>query len=387
MAITVVMAPPRSVIWFKFLSWIGISSKQAASNSMQIKQQTLDCRIKLTEEENENFNSETFSIEISGSIHAADSVNETFLRISMLDITDGISQAKPVYNSGEEPRISDSPVFCYQSTLGKLREKVTTIPQWMSVAQLNVDSLMLPRKGKRYLQMNILILANSTCKELACGKCTFLYGNSKWGYLDISENNQRAKTLAVPIAFVIGATDNELSVSQVAIIKNWKKNNLCTSQTPDNATKRLMKALRVAGRFFCRGNEIDIHKSCREIARTASVGMRYDIMAFFLCVTQAGDIISAGQLALLNKLANWLEVDQERFRSMREKILPAHMHEVEDINDILGIYPDMNKGQIRKHLNHEYRRWNSITVSCNPEIQAQATHMLKLIGDTRSQYI
>ena len=119
----------------------------------------------------------------------------------------------------------------------------------------------------------------------------------------------------------------------------------------------------------------------------ASVGVRYDIMVLFLRVIKAGNIASAAQLALLNKLVNWLELDHEKFRSMRERILPVYMHEVEDVDDILGISSDMSKEQIHQHLNHEYRKWNAITVSCNSEIQAQASHMLDLIGEARSQYI
>ena len=387
MAIVIAKAPPYSYMRFKFLSWIGIFSKQVAPNPRGIKQQLLSCRVKLKEEKNQNVNSDTFSIEISGSIHAAKSVDNTFTRIYILDIKDGFSESKSVYNSTKEQRTSDPSVFCCQSTLGKLSENVTAIPQWTPIAQLDIAQLMFPRKGKRNLQINASILSSSTCEELACATCTFVYENSKLGYIDIAENNQRAKTLAVPIAFIIGSTDSKLCDSQVATIKKWEESNVHTPQTPNNAIKRLKKALVQAVSFFCRGNERNIYKSCLQIARMASVGVRYDIMDFFLCVTQASGIASAGQLALLNKLANWLEVDHERFRSMRGKILPAHMHEVKDINDILGIYPDMNKGQIRQHLNHEYRKWNAITVSCNSEIQAQATHMLKLIGEARSQYI
>ena len=387
MAVIAIMISPCSFPLPEFLSRIGISSKRVTQNTMPMKPRSLDCRVKLKEGGDLSHSPDTFSVEISGSIHAEDAVDNTFLRISILDITDGLLQAKPVYNSTEEPQISDSPVLCYEGTLGKLREKVTTIPQWMPVAQLNVEQLMFPRRGQRNLRVIASILSNPADEQLAYAACTFVYENPRWGYIDTSENDQCARTMAVPIAFVIGSTGNKLCVSQTAAIKKWEKNNLYTPQAPDSALEKLKRIFRRAVYIFCIKKEVKLYKNCRKIASLASIGVRYDIIDFFLCVTQANGTASAGQLALLTKLANWLEVDHKKFRSMREKTLPANIHEAKDVNDILGIGSDMNKGQVRQHLNHEYRKWNAITVNCDPEIQAQAAHMLKLIGETRLQYI
>ena len=92
-------------------------------------------------------------------------------------------------------------------------------------------------------------------------------------------------------------------------------------------------------------------------------------------------------MALIKELASQLKVDRTRFRTMMEKILSLDMHQVMDVKDVLGITEDMGKDGTRRHLNQEYRKWNSRVTSANPEIQSQADQMLKLIAEARGQYI
>ena len=95
----------------------------------------------------------------------------------------------------------------------------------------------------------------------------------------------------------------------------------------------------------------------------------------------------AKQLALLKKLADLLEVDADRFRSMMEKIIPAGMHEDGDVEIALGVTSDMSNEQTRRHLNKEYLKWNARVTSSNPKIQNQADYMLKFIAEVRTERI
>jgi len=62
------------------------------------------------------------------------------------------------------------------------------------------------------------------------------------------------------------------------------------------------------------------------------------------------------------------------------------MHEVRDIETILGISSDMSKEKVRQHLNKEYSKWNSRVTNADPDIQNQADQMLNLIAEARNQY-
>jgi 23S rRNA U2552 (ribose-2'-O)-methylase RlmE/FtsJ len=103
-------------------------------------------------------------------------------------------------------------------------------------------------------------------------------------------------------------------------------------------------------------------------------------------VAQSKGSVTAEELTFLKNMASWLEVDSDRFRIMMEKILPVDMHEVRDVETILGITSDMSKERVRKHLNKEYGKWNSRVTNADPDIQTQADQMLKLIAEARSQY-
>ncbi len=203
----------------------------------------------------------------------------------------------------------------------------------------------------------------------------------------LEENTQRAKTLAVRLAFAVGAADDRLSDSEVALIKNWARNNIDSSDSSNRARRKLDRALNQAVDFFRDGNQINTYETCREIVEITSLVERYEILELCLHIVQANGIATVEELTLLKNLANRLEVDNDRFRNMMEKILPLGMHEVEDAEVVLGVTSDMSREQTRRHLNKEYRKWNSRVTNCDPEIQNQADQMLKLIADARSQYV
>ena len=77
------------------------------------------------------------------------------------------------------------------------------------------------------------------------------------------------------------------------------------------------------------------------------VAERYDILNLCLRVVKANGLAAEEELNLLKNLAEWLEVNTDRFRSMMEKVLPADMHQTEDMEVILGLTSNMTKTQAR----------------------------------------
>ena len=154
----------------------------------------------------------------------------------------------------------------------------------------------------------------------------------------------------------------------------------------DTDERKLDKALEKTIAFFRTGNNIDTYKICDEIVTIAPVAQRYDILELCLYVAQSKGSVTAEELTLLKNMAEWLGVDSEKFRIMMEKVLPVDMHQVKNVEIILGITSDMSKERVRKHLNKEYSKWNSRVTNADPDIQNQADQMLKLIAEARSQY-
>jgi tellurite resistance protein len=362
--------------------------------SPELDLNVLNCRVKLSKQQSEGLisedggsDSDAFNVEICGSIHAPQDVSSANLSISIVDVTEPRTQGELVQARLKQWQMPDSSVFCYNAKLGKLPHQVTTISDWTSIALLRLDWLSLPRKGKRELMFITSIFPAEGVEQLAWARCYFAYHNRDFGYLDLQENVQRAKTLAVTLAFAVSAADNKLYGCEVELIKNWARENIELSETSNKERLKLEKALNETIAFFRDGNQLDNHDICREIVGIAPLATRYDILNLCLYVAQANGSVTEEELNVLKNIANWLEIDAEKFREMLEKVLPVDMHEVLDIETILGVTSDMNKEKARQHLNKEYSKWSARVTNSDPEIQTQADQMLELIAQARIQYI
>jgi len=364
-------------------------SVQLTESSPPIDMSVLNCRIQWTKLEEENGIYDAFSLEICGSIHAPNDMCDTTLQMSIMDVTDGVANANvvqsrlPQWSSQDEQEPS---AFCFRARLGKLPHRDTTLSDWTDIAQIRFDWLLFPRKGKRTLQFTTSIMSADSNQELARAQCEFACENPSFGYMNLQENIERTNILAVALAFAVSAADNKLYDCEIELIKNWAKDNILENCASDKDEFKLDKALEKTIAFFRSGNKLDTYNICDEIVGIAPLAQRYDILELCLYVAQSKGSVSAEEVTFLKNMADWLEVDTDRFRIMMEKVLPVDMHEVRDIEAILGITSDMSKERVRKHLNKEYGKWNSRVTNADPDIQTQADQMLKLIAEARSQY-
>jgi len=369
---------------------------------------TFNCRVQLTRQKRDDSVFDAFTIEVAGSIQTAGDNDYATVQILISDVTDGPGKAKPVLSGisnfelwhglparentakmAVPPVNFPRPVFCYRADLGRLPNRVTTLSDWTTVAHLNLDWLLFPHKGKRVLRFGVSLLSGQNGQspghltaELAYAERLFICENPDFGYVDLQENVHRTKSLAVALAFAISAADNKLYHAEVQVIKQWAIANLLPS---GSIGTKLEEALDHAVRFFQKGNQLDIYKVCKEIVELAPVSDRYDILDLCLQVARAKGTVAAEELTVLKYIATWLEVDMDRFREMMEKLLPVNIHQVKNTEVILGITPNMGRENTRRQLNRYYRKWNSRVTNADPEIQAQADQMLKLIAEARSQ--
>ncbi len=356
----------------------------------------LNCRIQQTIQKENNSVVDALGVEICGSIHAPGDMHHTTLRISIQDVTEGPDAPKPVQSRVKQwqalapsgtAQAAGSSDFSYSADLGRLPHRVTTLSDWTAVAKLRVDWLVFPRKGTRNLHFNISILSAKGSQELACARCSYLYDNPAFGYIDLRENIEHTKTLAVALAFAVSAADNKMYDCEIELIKKWAKDNIDSSRASDKAERKLDKALNEVIAFFREGNKLNSFEICREIVEIAPAAQRYDILELCLHVAKANGSVVTEELELLRTLVHWLEIDSEKFRSMMDKVIPVEMYEVKDIESILGVTSDMSEEKARKHLNKEYSKWNARVTNTDPEIQSQADQMLNLIAEARTQYV
>lgn len=372
---------------FKGFTFLSLQPPASCRNPLSSSPNALNCRVRLTTQKNDSSSFDVFNVEICGIIIAPSSTPYTVVQVSITDVTDGPAAARPVHGKIKKWQMNNSPAFIYTSELGKLLNADTVLSNWMAVAQLNADWLLFPRKGRRVLQLVASILSRDTGDEIASAVCAFTYDNPQLGYIDLQENIHRAKILAVTLAFAVSAADNKLYIREIELIKKWARANLRSFAASQKDMRKLEKALNKTVAFFRKGYKIDTCKICRELAETAPTAQCYEILDLCMRVVQAGGVASRQKVAILKSLANWLEVDTDRFRSMFEKILPADVYQVDDIEVVLGIDSDMDNEKTRRQLSREYRKWSARVTSSDQHVQNQADYMLKVIAQARTAYI
>ncbi len=383
----------RSGSFDEFVSRIscGAKTKPSADLYAPLNKDVLNCRVLMTELKDGDNVQDAFAVEICGTIHAPNDMRRATLKISILDVT-GDSETKRVLEGTAQAACescANKPEFRYIAELGRLPGEVTRLEDWTAVAQLRTDGQAFPRRGQRTLQFKTAILSAEGGRELAGAGCKFVHDISAPGYMDLQENAERAKVLTVALAFAVSAADDRLYECEIELIKQWARENVLDDPGSMSGQSRvkLEKALSKTIAFFSEGNKLDTLRLCEEIAEIATAGQRYEVLDLCLRVARAKGSVTAEEMGMLKGLANQIEIDAAKFRAMVEKILPVEIHEVMNIDDILGITSDMSSEKTRRHLNKEYSKWNSRVTSANPQIQSQADQMLKLIAEARGKYV
>jgi hypothetical protein len=231
------------------------------------------------------------------------------------------------------------------------------------------------------------VVSRQSGQQLAGSECLGTYENTETGYLDVEDNIQRAKTLAVGLAFSVGAANGHLLDPEVNVIYAWVKTNFGSADASAGAKLELERALQKTASFFRRGGTLDLPDICGEIVEIAPLIGRIEILDLCLRVAAAKGQVTTTELKLLKDLSDWLQVERARLRSMVEKILPVEMHQGHDAEMILGVTAAMTQDEARVQLNREYAKWSSRVISTDPSIRRQADQMLKLLGEARTQYV
>jgi len=326
-------------------------------------------------------------VDICGTIQAPDDGHGIDVRIEVSDVTDNAQEPLAVLNRPKHGLLNGASCFVHQGDMGRLCRQTTVLQDWTAVAQLLPEWFVLPRRGQRQLRHTVAILSRQTGAVLAQATCVGTYENAETGYLDVEDDIQRARTLAVGLAFSVGAANGVLLDPEVNVICAWVKTNFGSAGASLGANLELDRALQKTTAFFRRGGTLNVPQICREIVQIAPLVGRLDILDLCLRVAAAKGRVNAAELTLLKNLAEGLQIDRQRLRAMVEKILPVEMHQTQDAEMILGVTAGMSQDEARHQLNREYAKWSSRVISSDPAIRRQADQMIRLIADARTQYV
>lgn len=326
-------------------------------------------------------------VDICGTIQAPEEGHGVDVRIALSDVTDSDHEPLSILERPKHGPLDASLHFAHQCDMGRLCRQTTLLQDWTAVAQIVPQCFVLPRRGRRQLKYDVAIVSRQTGERLARATCVGAYENTETGYLDVEDDIQRAKTLAVGLAFSVGAANGVLQDPEVNVIGAWVRTNFGSAGVSAGARLELDRALQKTAAFFRRGGTLNVAQICQEIVEIAPLVGRLDILDLCLRVAAAKGQVTATEFRLIKELSERLEIDRNRLRTMVEKILPVEMHQTKDAEMILGVTNDMTREEARHQLNREYAKWSSRVISSDPAIRRQADQMIRLIADARVQYV
>lgn len=343
----------------------------------------LNSRVRITDRDNGDSIEHLFAVEVCGSIRAPRNTEQVILRVSVDDMTEGSERSMPVQAALQQHRDPESGEFMFISSMGRLPEKLTVINDWTTVAEIPLDWIVLPRRGARKLVFETSLLTAANKAPFANARYDFDFDNYTMGYLDMAETVQRTKTLAVPLVLAFCAESDEA----VNLVREWTHRNIDPGTDSPRIRKRIDAALEKSADFFRQGNTLDTEGLCAELADVAPMVQRYEILDLCLKAARARGALTDADLTRLQNMAEWLEVDCERFRSMLESTISLEVRKDADVHKLLGITPEMSPKEARRQLNRQFRKWHSRVTHADPQIRAQADHMLDIIAETRSKIL
>jgi uncharacterized tellurite resistance protein B-like protein len=343
---------------------------------------------------------DVFRVEIKGLFPIRNAAQVT-IATAVFDASNNGSNGEPTYYPVTcfLDQFQEQDSRCYQD-LTKLGivEPDSGFIDWVTVANIIPDTLTAPYSGARQLRVFVTLFDANDPPEIVHGFIdgpvlgsfaqTFEYVLKNTGYQEASENRRRAEELTIYAAISVGLADGNLADTEGNILKRWVARNL-DMVPPDkrDARKKQLNAALMDGFDRARAGTLDLGAVLAELSRIAEQSTKAEAIELCLEVMSADGVADSAELLQVNRIADKLGVDMQRFQDMKDKHIAAlstTASQASDYHALLGIDRNWTKEEIRTHLNRMYSQWNSRAESLeDPEKRSQAEGMLERIAGAR----
>jgi tellurite resistance protein len=198
--------------------------------------------------------------------------------------------------------------------------------------------------------------------------------------------------LTVGAAIAIGFSDGNLADTEGTVIQRWMTRRLevLGGETREKHKQRLNTVLRESFEL-ARAGRLDLGEIVGHMSGVADLAGKMDAIELCLDVMSADGHADKNELERINKIAQRLDVDLERFKDLKDKRLSglsASLQSATDYHALLNIDPSWDKAKVKAHLNKLYAQWNSRAESLeDSEKRFQAERMLETIANARRALI
>ena len=396
-----------AAIWFglwllgQVLAMIGAAAKSAVAKvtGETPPPTSFEARVTRTTVDLDGNSAPIFEVEVRGPISAPHAKFPIQFVVHVFDITEG--EAKPIFCALDWMQEKITPVLECRTDVSPLPYEHAIISDWSRKAFIPIDMITLPRSGSRHLEFLIdVVSANPETRYmlgqrisgvvLASATAQIAVAWSEIGYEEMRERRARIEELTLQLAMAVSAADGSMDRAEGAVIRAWlaKRVEAIEDEEEKSSEKRRLNGLVTMAYRKATADKLNMQAMCNELTEIADPAARYDALELCLHVAAADGRAEETELTTIRQLGKWMEVSLERLRSMEEKILPVSMH-VGDADDegLLGLKSTMSAQEVRKHLNREYRKWNSLAGHSDPKKRDQAREMLARIAAARRKHV
>lgn len=343
--------------------------------------------------------------------------NAQVKKILAIDVTSQKAQCsvtiKVVGVKGLEPIICALEDFQYENTPFlhnelPIIEAPTAIvggwEDWVTLLNIPIDALTFPRKGALDLvacmDLEAFFISNRKFDAVDWNLSTvrsasFQWENSENGYIDRLGHRERAVELAVSMAVLTSGVDGTHDASEGEIVKSFINKQLSLiNDTADRKETKLKLNTLIHKAYALKDFDKILDKGVKYAQEVFEFDsdLKFMIMELLLDVASEDGVADVHETKFLNTLAKEMGIDFDEYKSMRDKALPISIYRSNDlsssgeqIEDMLGLTPDMTIAQKKKQLSKEYRKWNALKNSSDDKKSKQAKDMIDAISRLRNE--
>jgi tellurite resistance protein len=352
---------------------------------------------KNTEEDGSGLN--YYSIEIKGVLPIGRSIDGVFVT-SLFDITDDRNEPKVVLSVIDKFQEPATTAYSIANATGQL-EPGYGFTRWVEIGRVFPLFVQTPYAGKRILNVVTRLTDVNGIEHLELGflpsdLCYAVEINEieidqlAKGYKEAAKDKQECMRISVMLGMVVAMSDGTLDDPEGEVLKKWMAKVI----TPysDAKRKELKETLNSAMKeAFAQIQEQSLSKSdlidaFNKIGDNAS---KFEAMELCYDVMAADGVADPEEIKVLHRIGDALDLDIAELEKLRDLKMMGLSSQVEDggAASLLGIDPEWDDGQVKKHLRSEFSKWNARLNNLQPGPDKEhAQKMLDTIGEMRSKY-
>ena len=339
-------------------------------------------------------------IEIKGIFPpAASTFEEVEIHTSIFDETSG--DFAPVLSYIDDFQERSSRVFQYRAPLGRVQADHGFIT-WVRAGAVILDFVQPPYSGQRKIAVIIRMLDSNAASLIEHGfhkedprifwqrSFRFEYLFKDKGYLEAAEARDKSTALAIKLALVIAMADGTLSDAKGNVLKRWVERAISPySGERQSAMKKAYNSALAEGYRLAKGHQSSLTSIVTELNKIAEKPSKYEAIELCFDIMTAEEKVAVEPLRVIRLIAEALELDVseiEKIKDRRIVNLSSSLSGQSSVETLVGIDPNWNTTQIKKHLRDEFQKWNNRLTAVEGPERESAQRMLDAIAEARRKY-